>query len=110
MKDLIRREDAYKIAKKVVEAISDKQYSKCLLAYDIMDWIDDIPAVDAVVVRHGRWIQKEDKDWAGGGKTMCSRCKYGYSWKMYFEPERFKYCPNCGAKMDGEDGDNGKHL
>ena len=64
----------------------------------------DIPAVDAVEVRHGRWIQKEDKDWAGGGKTLCSKCKYGYSWKMYFEPENFNFCPNCGAKMEVQDG------
>lgn len=70
-----------------------------------IDAVLSIPAVDAVEVRHGRWVQKEDEDWAGGGKTMCSRCEYGYSWKMYLEPESFKFCPNCGAKMDEENSD-----
>ena len=95
MKDLIRRSDALAAFAESTSAMPEKQGRRR---------IEEIPAVDAVEVRHGRWIQKEDKDWAGGGKTLCSKCKYGYSWKMYFEPENFNFCPNCGAKMEVQDG------
>lgn len=52
-------------------------------------------------VRHGRWERvlpsKSAAKWSS--KVSCSIChNVGY--------ERFKYCPNCGAKMDGG-SDNG---
>ncbi len=58
--------------------------------------IKDIPAADVVPVRHGAWVQTDI--------FKCSEC--GYS----FEPEGytayFNYCPSCGAKMDGKDGEH----
>ena len=56
----------------------------------IIKALKEAPTVDAVPVVHGRWIE---------GKTLekCSICgKKGF-------PD-WHYCPNCGAKMDG-DGD-----
>lgn len=63
--------------------------------------IEDVPAVDVTPVVHGRW------EWLGPNRLVtncmcgtCSACKV-----------RSKYivntmlCPNCGAKMDGGDGD-----
>ena len=50
--------------------------------------VRSIPAADVVEVRHGEWIE---------GKTLekCSVCgKKGF-------PD-WKYCPNCGARMDAE--------
>ena len=55
-------------------------------------WLDDQPTVDAVEVVHGRWIINCD-----GYYPYCSVCKE--------EPkhgEMTNYCPNCGAKMDGD--------
>lgn len=51
-------------------------------------YIDRIPAADVVPVRHGRWM--EHKSWA-----KCSECGY----LLGFETP---YCPNCGARMDGD--------
>ena len=54
--------------------------------------VDDAPTVDAVQVVHGRWIEyrclliKEN---------ICSNCKEFYR-------QAHNYCPNCGAKMDGD--------
>ena len=48
-------------------------------------------AVDAVPVRHGRWLCV-DTDTAQF--FLCNRCKK----KEYRESD---YCPACGAKMDG---------
>ena len=47
-------------------------------------------------VRHGRWIEQEK--YAFGVMYDCSICgnrilDNGHSWN---------YCPNCGAKMDGD--------
>lgn len=55
----------------------------------------DAPAADVAPVRHGRWVQtkapfmNECED--------CSACGYKTVWG-----HRYNYCPNCGAKMDGE--------
>lgn len=51
------------------------------------------PVVDAMPVIHGRWIDIPDKpEW---DQKECSVCG------DYFCCQE-NYCPNCGAKMDGE--------
>lgn len=60
-------------------------------AMDIWKGIKKIPAADVVEVKHGEWIDRDEKTW-------CSNCDA--SNKQYKPP----YCPHCGAKMDG-----GKH-
>ena len=50
-------------------------------------------------VKHGEWIV------CGDGKYvphMCSVC--GKTAKLWYNNKPYNYCPNCGAKMDG-DGD-----
>lgn len=52
-----------------------------------------LTAVDAVPVVHGRWLSNGIH---GSVLCRCSECHYdaaAYS---------FRYCPMCGAKMDGE--------
>ena len=65
--------------------------------------IDQMPTVDAVPVRHGKFIGTEYDGYADGYPVY-------YEWKCsecgcVFEDEEptYKYCPNCGARMD-EDG------
>lgn len=67
----------------------------------IEERIDNLPAVDAVEVVHGRWMNNADD------YPECNRCGYMPQYDpaiddIYYSP----YCPNCGARMDG-DG-NGK--
>lgn len=54
-------------------------------------------------VKHGRWKEVSDDMYAGGGAWICSSCHYGFSWKAYSLLPEEKYCPHCGAKMDGEE-------
>lgn len=61
----------------------------------IKQHIDEAPSVDAVEVMHGRWEEADDGDGA-----VCSICREDFC-NIYLEVERFNYCPNCGAKMDG---------
>ena len=59
-----------------------------------------LPTVDAVPVVHGRWI-----DGIGSYSTAnCSVCgwKIPYCDDYYGYLGKTNYCPNCGAKMDGE--------
>ena len=57
--------------------------------------IMDIPAADVSPVRHGQWETSSDRP----DSLICSVCKCGFDmWKH--DPHNF--CPNCGAKMDGE--------
>jgi len=61
--------------------------------------IEQLPAVDAVEVRHGEWIIDETF-----GSFACSICGSWHSGG--FDSWRSPYCPNCGAKMDGEEAHN----
>lgn len=73
-----------------------------LLAAKVLREVSTAPAADVSPVVHGRW------EWLGPNRLVtdcmcgtCSACKV-----------RSKYivntmlCPNCGAKMDGKDGDD----
>lgn len=64
---------------------------------------------DEEPVRHGRWIEYgENKD--GTHNMRCSKCGAGLKSKghanSYYTKHKYRYCPNCGAKMDegGNDG------
>ena len=63
--------------------------------------IKNTPTADVVEVRHGEWIEKDDG--FGGVYYDCTAC--GCSWTTIdgtpFD-NNMKYCPECGAKMDGE--------
>ena len=59
--------------------------------------IDAQPTVDAVPVRHGKWEMKPDPYGFFDEIPVCSEC--GCTTKMR---EKTKYCPHCGARMDGE--------
>lgn len=58
--------------------------------------IENATAVDAAPVVYGRWIKSESMV----RSAKCSNCKGWITKHSVFEPD-FKYCPNCGARMDG---------
>ena len=70
----------------------------------------DMPTIDAVPVVRGEWKMDTDPD---DGDCRCSSCKvcidalhkrnHGLLNALGFKLHTFyKYCPNCGARMDGE--------
>ena len=71
-------------------------------------WESIFTTSDFVEVVHGRWLTLEeyaekisaDPTGYAGGWRFCSECEQPmrelYGWA---------YCPNCGAKMDGGNGD-----
>ena len=60
-----------------------------------MRLIDSAPTVDAVEVVHGSWIELPSM----APEYKCSECGQSYEW---WEVSEAHYCPNCGAKMDGD--------
>lgn len=68
--------------------------------------IMNIPAADVAPVVHGEWIQiKEPLGWKDIDCVMCSACEDKWimdkEYDLDFYKEQWKYCPFCGAKMDG---------
>lgn len=62
--------------------------------------IQSEPAADVASVVHGRWIRFKEPDSETGYIHMrCSVCS-AY-WSDPSHADHFRYCPNCGAKMDG---------
>lgn len=69
----------------------------------IIDEIDNADEVDAVEVVHGEWEITED-DYYDLVEMKCSVCGESYGFEDYEDdiPKNYHYCPNCGAKMDGD--------
>ena len=56
--------------------------------------IHNAPAADVAPVVHGRWVNTHsDSEF-----VQCCLCKY----PVYVAWNVTNYCPNCGAKMDGD--------
>lgn len=60
---------------------------------DVVNSIENAPSVEVAPVVHGRWIHYPDC-----GVTRCSHC--GWSIEEYWES---KHCPECGARIDGDE-------
>lgn len=63
--------------------------------------IDMQPTDDVAPVKHGEWIESD----IPCEKYVCSACGGG-CWYYDYQGEvaKSRYCPNCGAKMDGGGG------
>lgn len=106
MGDLISRKEAISTIKSMLyqtafnSVESDEEAAQ--LYEDIADsrietWLKLVDSVDAMPMVHGRWVERMYK--TGDITTIsyfCSEC----GGEHYFG--RANYCPNCGAKMDGD--------
>ena len=66
-------------------------FSNMISAYDVIM----IPAADVTPVVHGRWLYGDYYDIG----DVCSEC----DWDSQMTHPSYRYCPNCGAKMDKEE-------
>lgn len=70
---------------------------RCAPCGEGIEALKSVPAADVAPVVHGRWIKTDH-----GNDTLlasCSQCNYPVDWWR----GKTKYCPNCGAKMDGDE-------
>jgi hypothetical protein len=70
---------------------------------DVGMMIEDAPIADVAEVKHGEWreVNESENVWMCTGADGCGNevlflegTPHDYEWN---------YCPNCGAKMDGEE-------
>ena len=87
--------DANALRKGLREAAMERDVS----LRDVLTTIDLFPTIDAVPVVHGRWVRSVEDLRHHIEYDMCSVCGFKYGG---IGVEHFRYCPNCGAKMDAK--------
>ena len=83
--------DANKFEKLVLNHRSDYLFKE-----DVIAALAKQPTVDAVEVVHGRW----EPHHMVPGFVRCSACRDCITYDEWPDGQKWKYCPNCGAKMD----------
>lgn len=63
--------------------------------------IENMPAVDAAPVVHARWIASDKYK----GFLTCSNCTDTYVAPEWLKEAKWRYCPQCGARMDETEGE-----
>ncbi len=87
------------VAIAAVKLIIGDQDHECKAMMDFYCALRNIPAADVAPVVHGKW-ESCFEDWRkqieGDKCSACGYEHYGTNIRHYH------YCPNCGAKMDGD--------
>lgn len=71
--------------------------------------LEDVPSEDVAPVRHGHWDVREPMpmhdikgNLSWGNWYVCTGCGFATT-AIEGHITQYRYCPNCGARMDGED-------
>ena len=67
-------------------------------AIEVLGMIYEMPTADVAPVRHGRWIEPP-RLYYGAKQYECSLCYSDTFWNKHCITEKYRHCPNCGAKM-----------
>ena len=102
----IKRDD---VAQMLIEGVLEKNSAHQYAEY-IRMLVYSVPSVDVAPVRHGRWIEYgENKD--GTHNICCSVCDGFFKSKGHanscYTRNKYRYCHNCGSRMDQEVTTNG---
>lgn len=85
----------------------DKEHGDVNFVYgieSIIEYAEELPTVDAIVVRHGRWrVEEEQPEYNDTVLCDCSICGARVEMGVSdFETNDVKWCWKCGARMDGD--------
>jgi hypothetical protein len=78
------------------------QYYSASVCYHAAEFIRN-NLTDVKPVVHGKWIPR-DLTW-GRRYYYCSNCEETVDMPTAMGVPMFCYCPNCGARMDGDEDD-----
>lgn len=77
------------------EALRDALYDADAITMNGVKILNQFPSSDVAPAKHGKWETNSDRP----DSLICSICKCGFDmWKH----DPHNYCPNCGARMDGD--------
>ena len=96
MAEYIERESTIELLRSLGSRDYRREKGTIQEAIKMVSFPEYTPSADVAPVRHGRWVDT-DSEFA-----QCSLCKY----PVYAAWNQTNYCPNCGAKMDGGDGNS----
>ena len=97
-KEYIEREAVINHIDFVVDNATDTDYQKAAWGFGI--FVSRLPAADVAPVKHGHWNVGYFHD------RVCSCCTHPSN---NLDDYPYKFCPHCGAKMDGG-AENAKHT
>jgi len=64
------------------------------------DFVQEAPTIDAELVRYSKWDAVDEDDF----HYRCFSCGFNaYGNTMEVMDGTFRYCPHCGARMEGVD-------
>ena len=95
---------------RLIDADALPKYTGYALSADeVAMAVENAPTIDAEPVRHGRWAVREampmhdikgNLSW--GNWYVCTGCGFATT-AIEGHITQYRYCPNCGAKMDEEE-------
>lgn len=101
MTDYIKREDA-------LEQFDYYDLGEYLTT-QIRGMLMDVPSADVAPVRHGHWDVREPMpmhdikgNLSWGNWYVCTGCGFATT-AIEGHITQYKYCPNCGARMDAKE-------
>ena len=97
MAEYIERDATVKLLRSLGSRDYRREKGTIQEAIKMVSFSEYTPAADVAEVRHGRWG-------VDGVYVVCSVCNRFTLSPIVKQLPTFKYCPNCGAKMDGCDG------
>jgi predicted RNA-binding Zn-ribbon protein involved in translation (DUF1610 family) len=86
--------------KKTIKNMPNDYYGDLCIG-DALKEIDNAPTIYAAPVVRGEWQKKINPRWPAYLHEHCSICGWENAAKAA-KYRTFPYCPNCGAKMEGE--------
>lgn len=94
MDEYIKKEEALRVISDVLFE-TDPSGKEQIAVLKCSHSVRELPTADVAPVVHGCWIEKP---FLMGISRFCSKCgdNFGMPHGVY------RYCPTCGARMDGE--------
>ena len=66
----------------------------------VIEYAENLPAADVVEVKHAEWVHS-NRGFNVQGDYECSNCHSPSGIKLFYNGDKYTYCPDCGARMDG---------